>query len=145
MRNYQELFKKAKVENEVLREPPRKDRGVKTLLPSELDDKVLIKAGCVVNCNIAIGIGKRIVLANDQTLLKENSGSLNLDFSWCQSIFRRIGFTRRRATAAKQPMSPGFLKEMGLSFPWAIVEVVGAYDIPDDLVVNINQTPLSVI
>ena len=107
MRNYPELFKKAKVENEVLREPPRKDRGVKTLLPSELDDKVLIKAGCVVNCNIAIGIGKRIVLANDQTLLKENSGSLNLDFSWCQSIFRRIGFTRRQAAAAKQPMSPG--------------------------------------
>ena len=95
MRNYQELFKKAKVENELLREPPRKDRGVKTLLPSELDDKVLIKAGCVVNCNIAIAIGKRLVLANDQTLLKENGGCLNLDFSWCQSIFRRIGFTRR--------------------------------------------------
>ena len=50
----------AKVQNEELRELSRKDRGVKTLLPSELEDKVLqmIKnmrqARCVVNCNIAI-------------------------------------------------------------------------------------------
>ena len=74
------------------------------------------QAGCAVNYNIAIAIGKGIVLANDRTLLKENGGSLNLDFSWCQSIFRRIGFTKRRATTAKQPVSPGFLKDMGFSF-----------------------------
>ena len=32
---------------------------MKTLLPSELDDKVLqmIKAGCIVSCNIAIAVG----------------------------------------------------------------------------------------
>ena len=34
------------------------------------------QAGCVVNYNIAIAIGKGIVLVNDRTLLKENSGSL---------------------------------------------------------------------
>ena len=91
----------AKVQNEELRELSRKDRGVKTLLPSELEDKVLqmIKnmrqARCVVNCNIAIAIGKGIFLENDRTLLKENGGSLNLNFSWCQSIFRRIVFTKR--------------------------------------------------
>ena len=34
-------YKEAKVENEKLRELPRKDRDVKNLLPSELDDKVL--------------------------------------------------------------------------------------------------------
>ena len=56
---------------------------------------------CVVNYNIAIAIGKGIVLANDRTLLKENGGSLNSDFSWCQSISQRIGFTKGRATTAK--------------------------------------------
>ena len=35
---------------------------------------------CVFNHNITIAVGKNIVLANDQTLLKENGGSLNLDF-----------------------------------------------------------------
>ena len=74
-------------------ELPRKVRGAKTLLPSELDDKVLqmIKnmrqAECVVNYNIAVAIGKGTVLANDRTLLRENGGSLNLDLSWCQSVF----------------------------------------------------------
>ena len=73
-------YKEAKVENEEPRELPRKDRGAKTLLPFELDEKVLqmIKnmrqAGCVVNYNIAIAIGKGIVLANDRSLLKENGG-----------------------------------------------------------------------
>ena len=32
------------------------------------------------------------------------------------STFPRIGFTKRRATTAKQPMSPGFLKNIGFSF-----------------------------
>ena len=34
------------------------------------------QAGCVVNYNIAIAIGKGIVLAKDRTLSKENCGSL---------------------------------------------------------------------
>ena len=135
-------YKEAKVENEELRELPRKDRGAKTLLPFELDDKVLqmIKnmrpAGCVVNYSIVIAIGKGIALANDRTLLKENGGNLNIDFSWCQSIFQRIGFTKRRATTATQPVSPDFLKEMGFSFHRAIKEVVDAYEIPDDQVIT---------
>ena len=93
--------KEAKVENEELRKLPKKDFGAKILLRSKLGDKVvemirtMRQAGSVINYNIAIAIGEGIDLANDGTLLKENNGSLNLDFSWCQSIFRRIGFTKR--------------------------------------------------
>lgn len=86
-------YKEAEVENEEIGELPRKKFGVKTLLPSKLEDKVLqmIKtmreAGCVVIYNISNTIGKGIALANDQTLLKQNGGSLNLDFLWFQSMF----------------------------------------------------------
>ena len=45
------------------------------------------EAGCVVIYNISNTIGKGIALANDQTLLKQNGGSLNLDFVWFQSMF----------------------------------------------------------
>ena len=64
-------YKEAKVENEELGELSRKDYGAKTLLQSKLDDKVLqmIKnmrqAGCVINYNNAIAIGKGIVFANN--------------------------------------------------------------------------------
>ena len=61
-------YKEGKVENEELRELPRKDRGKKTWVNYQ-----------------QIAIGKGIVLANDWTLLKENGESLNLDFSWCQT------------------------------------------------------------
>ena len=92
-----------------------------------------------------MAIGKWIVLANDRTLVKENGGSLNLDFSWCQSIFRKIGFTKRQVTTAKQPVSPDSLKEMGFFFHRAIKEFIDGYNIPDDLLININQTPLPFI
>ena len=88
---------------------------------------------------------KGTVLGNDQTSLKENGVSLNSDFLWCQSIFWRISFTKRQATTEQQPVSPGFLKEMGFSFHRVIKGVVDVYDILDDLVINIDQTPLSFI
>ena len=88
---------------------------------------------------------KGTVLGNDQTSLKENGVSLNSDFLWCQSIFWRISFTKRQATTEQQPVSPGFLKEMGFSFHRVIKGVLDVYDILDDLVINIDQTPLSFI
>ena len=94
----------------------------------------MIKTGCAVKCQLFWQAIKP---------LKEDGGSLklNVNFSWCQSIFRGIGFTKRRTTTARQSVSSGFLKEMRFSFDLAIKEVVDAYDIPDDLMININPTP----
>ena len=100
------------------------------------------QAGGAVNYNIATEIDKDIVLANDLSLFKECGGSLELSYTWCKSIFRRIGFTKRRVTTAKQSVAPSFLKNIGFSFQRAIKEVVEAYDISDDLIINIDQTPL---
>ena len=78
------------------------ENSQETLLPSELDDKVLqlIKnmrqARCVVNYNIAIATCKQVVLA--------------------KLIFQRTDFTKRQAATSKQPVPPCFLKEMGFSF-----------------------------
>ena len=43
-----------------------------------------------------------------------------------------------RATTAKQPVSPGFLKEIGFSIHQAIKKTVDVCDIPDDLVIKIG-------
>ena len=58
------------------------------------------------------------------------------------SIFQRLGFSKRRATTAKEPGLPGFLKEIRFTFCRSITEVVSAYDVPGDLIINIEQTPL---
>ena len=98
--------------------------------------KKVREAGCVVIYNISNATGKGIALANDQTLLKQNGGSLNLDFLWFQSIFWK---------KAKQPVSFSFLKDIGFSFYWAIKDVIDACDAPDDLVVKIDKAPLPFI
>ena len=103
------------------------------------------EAGCVGNCNITTAVGKGIVLTNNRTLLKENGVSLNLEFSIVSINFSENWLYQKGEQQQQSSLSPGYLKEMGFSFHWAIKEVFDAYDIPDDLVININQTPLPFI
>lgn len=127
---------------------PRKKRGGFKLLPEEIDEKVikLVKemqsSGAAMSYNILIGIAKGVVGANDRTLLKENGGKIEFSMTWAQSIFKRIGFVKRKATTAKVPIAPGFVKEIGMTFYQSIKRIVDAYDIPHDLIINLDQTPL---
>ena len=74
---------------------------------------------CVVNYNIAIAIGKGIVLANDRTLLKEKGGSLNLDFfmvsinfskNW---LYQKTSNNRKAAFDSLFSERDGFLLSLG--------------------------------
>ena len=128
---------------------PRKRRGGYKLLPQEIDEKVinLVKemqsSGAAMSYNILIGIAKGVVCANDRILLKENGGKIEFSMTWAQSIFKRIGFVKRKATtAAKVPIAPGFVKEIGMTFYQNIKRIVDTYDIPHDLIINLDQTPL---
>lgn len=127
---------------------PRKKRGGYKLLPEEIDEKVvnLVKemqnSGAAMSYNILVGIAKGIVCANDRTLLKENGGSIVFTMTWAQSLFKRIGYVKRKATTAKVPISPGFVKEIGFTFYQSLKTIVDTFDIPSDLTINLDQTPL---
>ena len=92
------------------------------MLSEEIDKKVIAmiknmhSAGTVVSYDITISIAKGLILANDRTLLKENGRNIDLTTSWARSIHQRLGFVHRKFTTCKQPVSPGFLKEVGFSF-----------------------------
>ena len=79
-------------------------------------------------------------MASNATLLKEYGGSLTLTFHAANQFFEELALPK-----GEQPVSPGFLKELGFSFHRAIKEVVNRYDIPDGLVINIDQTRLPFI
>ena len=66
--------------------------------------------------DITVSIAKGLILANDRALLKENGGNIDLTTSRADSIHQRLGFVRRKVTTCKQPVSPGFLKEVGFPF-----------------------------
>ena len=55
----------------------------------------------------------------------------------------RPKLVRRRATTAKLPVPEGLLKEIKLSFQREIHPLVKDHNIPDSLVINHDQTPLT--
>ena len=127
---------------------PYRKRGAKTLLPGEIDSKVIQVVtnlrlnGAVVNYNVLVAIAKGIVTATDRTLLSENGGNISLSWKWCESVFRRMNFVNRKATTAKATIAPGLIREVGLTFFNEIFETVKAHNIPPALIINIDQTPL---
>ena len=52
---------------------------------------------------------------------------------------------KRMATTSKIPVAPGLLKEEQLTFQRKIQALIKWYDIPKELVLNFDQTPLSYI
>lgn len=85
-------------------------------------------AGAAISYNIVIGIAKSIDCANDCTLLKENGGKSEFSMMCVQSLFKRIGLVKRKATIAKALISSGFVKTIG--FYQIIKRIFDTFDIP---------------
>ena len=69
-------------------------------------------------------------------------GSVDIKSShWAQSLFRRLGFRRRQATTSKLEIPEGALKEIKMLFHHNIVTKVAKFNIPDSLIINLDQTP----
>ena len=147
VKSYKE--KKSAVDDNVdISQLPQKKRGRKTLLPEEIDAKVMDMAqsmrltGAVVNYNVLIAIAKGLLFANDRTLLAEYGGSIKLGWKWCTSVFKRMKWVNRKCTTSKPAIAPGLIREVGFSFYKEIAEAVQADNIPPELIINIDQTPL---
>ena len=118
------------------------------MLPAEIDEKVLEmirnmrNARAVISFHTVVGFATGIVLANDRTLLKENGGTVELIVGWCQSIFKRLNFVRRKSMTVKTLDSSWFDKRNWISFYKEIHELIKWFNIPKELVINIDQTPL---
>ena len=52
---------------------------------------------------------------------------------------------RRKAATEKIPVAPGLLKEAKLHFQREIKQMQEWHQIPDDLIINFDQTPLSYV
>ena len=118
------------------------------MLPAEINEKVLEmirnmrNTAVVIKFYTAVGLATDIFLANDRTLLKKNGVTVEFTVGWCQSIFKRLNFVRRKSATAKPMITPGLIKEIGFSFYKDIHELVKWFNIPKELVINIDQTPL---
>ena len=106
--------------------------------------------GAPVTASVINSIAKGVVIANDRSILIEHGGYLSFNSDWGKNVLYRMEkegkkMTRRCATTSKIPVAPGIINEVKLNFQRKIKAAQSKYSIPDDLIINFDQTPLSYV
>ena len=78
-------------------------------------------------------------------MLKEHGGDLELTEDWARHLLKSMEWVKRKGTTGKVEPSEKFLDEEKFTFQREISKVVTDHDIPLDLVLNLDQTPLSYV
>ena len=138
--------------------PPKKlkKQGRPSLLPEDIMKKTIELVRCLrlrgapISIAVVTSVAKGIIEANDRSILVENGGYLSLNHQWGRNVLYRMEkenmkMVRRKATTEKLPVSPGFLNEAKLNFQRKIKFFQSWHEIPDDLIINYDQTPLSYV
>ena len=134
-------------------ESVKKKAGRPTLLPESLM-KIIIETvanlwlrGAPVSSAVIRAVARGVILASDRSLLLENGGYIDLSTDWSRQVLYRLEtlgqkVTSRMATTAKIPIAPALLNETKLDFQRKINALQAWHKTPEDLIINIDQTPL---
>ena len=123
--------------------------------PNLLDDNLIRKvkdiaigtrqAGGVINRKQIVNIAKGVVRANLPDILTEFSGTVELTNRWARGILSDLNWSKRKGTTGKTEPSLQFLAEEKFTFQREISTAISSHDIPNFLILNIDQTPLSYV
>ena len=94
---------------------------------------------------IAIAIGKGVIKANDPKLLTEYGGSITLTENWARGLLSSMNWVKRKGTTGKIEPSAQFLQEEKFTFQRQISEIVDRHNIPPEMILNLDQTPLAYV
>ena len=100
------------------------------------------QAGDVINRRQIVIIAKGVLRANNPDILKELGGTVGLTNRWSKSVLSDLNWWRRKGTTGKIEPSPQFLAEEKFTFQRAISTAISSHDIPNFIVLDIDQTPL---
>ena len=142
-------------EPDEIEEFPQQQRGRPLLIGPDLDSRVIKylrtirESGGVVNRKIVQGCARGIILEHRPSLLRENGGPLDLSSSgngrsWSNSLLERARMVKRKSTKAAKKLPADFddQKERFLS---RIGAAIRTHNIPGELVINIDETPLRIV
>ena len=149
-----ELKKNCKVtepgERVIVKKLPAKDRGRPPLLGrklySFLKDRItsMRTRGAPIGTTVVIGVGRSILLKHDRRSLEEFGGHIKLGKEWAKSVFHRMGFSKRRGIS-KSKVTPDDLSILKENYLMDIKAVVEMEEIPEDMVVNWDQTAMKIV
>ena len=115
----------------------------------ELDGKLLNYLKAVRTMSGVVNI--HVVRAATQGLIASNPAfahrfaRFDMPRTWVQSIYRRMGYTRRAATTSRPPVPQRLYDECRREFLNDIKEKMTLYSIPPELVLNSDQTSSSYV
>ena len=123
--------------------------------PNLVDDEILKKikdiivgsrlAGTAISRKMMIAIATRVIKANDPNILREFGGSLELTEGLARSVLKSMDWVKRKGTTGTVEPCNTFLVEKKFTFQRAIAKAVSDHDIPMELVLNLDQAPLSYV
>ena len=103
--------------------------------------RALSNHGGVINTTIANTTANALIKRNPGVV-----GNINVNPSrWAASLFWRMGFAKRHKTSSKVGIPDGARKEVKLLFHHDVVSSVEEFNIPETLIIKINQTPLKYV
>ena len=127
-----------------------KKRGRPPILGKSLDKYLqdtivsMTSRGTAIGSSVVVGIGRGILLKHDRASLDEFGGPIKLNKEWARSVLRRMGFSKRRANS-KSKLTPSNFTEIKELYLTDIYSVVKFEEIPDELVLNWDQTAMKVV
>ena len=102
----------------------------------------LRRAGGLVSSAVAISAIKALIARNPHY----NLSHIDIDSShWAQGSFQRMDFKKRMRTTGNVEIPEGARNEAELLYLHNIVTIVEKYEIPQSLIMNLDQTPLKYI
>ena len=146
--NWKRKFAKKGVPSE---SPTFRKAGRPNIVRDELVQKIkevivgVRLSGAVISRRMVISIGNGVLKANDPNTLSESGDTITLTEDWARGILRSMDWVKRKATTGKVEPSTQFLAEEKFTFQKAISTYVYDHDIPPDLIINLDQTPLSYV
>ena len=106
--------------------------------------KAVCAKGGVVNSHVVCAAAKALIDTSGETTKRQLS-NIDLSRPWVQSVYRRMGLTRRMATTSRPPVPLGLFKECQYQYLRDVYDKVQKYAIPQELILNSDQTPSSYI
>ena len=137
-------------ESDIVKSLPVKKRGKPLLLGEKLDSKVksyipaVREKGGVVTTSITMAAATAIIRKADRNLLAENGGPITITNNWAKSLLYRMNIVKRRGSSTTKFTVANFdaVKEQFIIDVNVAVEME---DIPPQLVINWDQTGISIV
>ena len=147
-KHYKDELKQSMKEKREMKQKLLLQRKGRPLMLRSLDEMVqrylptYRSSGGPVNSLIAVSIAKVLNAQNPQL----NLDHIDLDSSsWAKSLFQRMGLTRRMKTTGKVEIPEGAKQEAELLYLRNIKTLVEEHNIPQNLILNLDQTPLKYV